>query len=130
MANADFYGGSLINQVQNNANLFMIFKARESAKTGSRKSVESKRSSKEGRGSGRNSALAYEGLPSIQEGSSPSQEGRRAPGMLTRSLKTIEEEAPECTENRDPSTRNSGQTATARAPDDAKAGKHGEILPK
>ena len=42
IANADFYGGSLINQIQNNQNLFMIFKARESAKGGSgRKSEES-----------------------------------------------------------------------------------------
>lgn len=110
IANADFYGGSLINQVQNNQNLFMIFKARESAKGGSRKSEEFKKAdlAKEALGSSLDWNGGNEALTADVAGAGPGM-----PGIYTRSLKTIQEEANECTENRDPSPHDS-DSHTAR----------------
>lgn len=118
IANADFYGGSLINQVQNNQNLFMIFKARESAKGGSsRKSEESKKGdlSKEALGSSLDWNAGNEALLADAAGGGPGM-----PGIYTRSLKTIQEEANECTENRDPSPHDSDSHTARKVQIDSK----------
>lgn len=55
---------------------------------------------------------AHEALIADAAGAGP---GMMVPGMYTRSLKTIQEEANECTENRDPSPHDSDSHTARRA---------------
>lgn len=92
----------------------MIFKARESAKGGSgRKSEESKKGdpSREVLGSSLDWNAGNEALVADAAGAGP---GMMVPGIYTRSLKTIQEEANECTENRDPSPHDSDSHTVAK----------------
>ena len=93
----------------------MIFKARESAKGGSgRQSEEAQNaeSLKDRAGSGAGWNAENDAATPDPTGASPNQ---MTQGMYSRSLKTIQEEANECTENRDPSPHDSDSHTTRRA---------------